>query len=103
MNKHLNKLNLEVTDLETQVGDSPHVRLNMTNPIRFSLVCVLWDSAYMCAVCRWSVPGVTDGSARRLLCPAVQLLPHPRELRAEGDYTLQESNSLIEWADLSVH
>lgn len=26
MNKHLNKLNLEVTELETQVGDSPKGR-----------------------------------------------------------------------------
>lgn len=27
MNKHLNKLNLEVTELETQVGDSPEHRV----------------------------------------------------------------------------
>lgn len=27
MNKHLNKLNLEVTELETQVGDSPVLRV----------------------------------------------------------------------------
>lgn len=27
MNKHLNKLNLEVTELETQVGDSPERRV----------------------------------------------------------------------------
>lgn len=27
MNKHLNKLNLEVTELETQVGDNPECRV----------------------------------------------------------------------------
>lgn len=32
MNKHLNKLNLEVTELETQVGDSPECRVGDKTP-----------------------------------------------------------------------
>ncbi|XP_044918426.1 beta-parvin isoform X5 [Felis catus] len=79
VNKHLNKLNLEVTELETQKVRPPRVRpRNLTEC--FS------------AVRRWGLPGAAHGPPGGLLCPPVQLPPDPRQLRPEGSLPL-----LIVW------
>lgn len=54
---------------------------------------------FVCVVCWWGVLGVTDGAAWRLFCSSVQLLPHPRELRTEGEY----STGTLKWANLSYN
>lgn len=98
VNKHLNKLNLEVTELESQVRDflNKLMEFELTwNDLRYRFfmkyTCV---HPSVCPVCWWRVPDIADGTAGRLLCPSVQLLPHPRELWTEGDFTLQQWNQL---------
>ncbi|XP_051545501.1 parvin, alpha a isoform X2 [Myxocyprinus asiaticus] len=54
VNKHLNKLNLEVAELDTQ-----HIG------IRSKIIC------------RWCVPGPADGTSGRIFCPPLQLLSYP--------------------------
>lgn len=93
VNKHLNKLNLEVTELESQVGhclDSilcwiESNKMYFLHRTVLDVVLVVMQSVYLWPVCWWSVPGSVDGATGRLLCPSVQLLPHPRELWAKGE------------------
>lgn len=65
VNKHLNKLNLDVSELETQVTwfwlTEYHRR---TYPKNWNLNVL----RYFPLVCRWRVPGLTDGTPRRILC-----------------------------------
>lgn len=61
VNKHLNKLNLEVSELETQVT-WPWLDHEL-NISRERCQC-LWSLV----VCWWCVPGLTDGTPRRILC-----------------------------------
>lgn len=66
VNKHLNKLNLEVSELETQVT-WPLLELSWISVVRdvqkLSCQC-LWSPV----VCWWCVPGLTDGTPWRILC-----------------------------------
>lgn len=87
MNKHLNKLNLEVTELESQVRFAIATCFVLCRIFRSSCRLCCW-----CAVCWWGVSGVTDGAAGGLLRPSVQLLPHTRELRTEGEHSLNKWN-----------
>uniref|UniRef100_A0A7N9DAK3 Parvin beta n=1 Tax=Macaca fascicularis TaxID=9541 RepID=A0A7N9DAK3_MACFA len=68
VNKHLNKLNLEVTELETQ--DLP------LQTLQGQLTAV--------HVCRRRVPGSAHGPSGRLFCSSPQLLPDSGKLRSEG-------------------
>lgn len=92
VNKHLNKLNLEVTELETQVWKCQDYCLSWIESHQMCIlhlsvldvVQVVIQSVCLWPVCWRSVPGSADGAAGGLLCPSVQLLPHPGELWAEG-------------------
>lgn len=58
-------------------------------------------SLSVCVVCWRRLLGVADGAAWRLFCPSVQLLPHPRELRTEGE-CVKLWNGPRCWYDCSV-
>ncbi|XP_045219420.1 beta-parvin isoform X2 [Macaca fascicularis] len=78
VNKHLNKLNLEVTELETQ--DLP------LQTLQGQLTAV--------HVCRRRVPGSAHGPSGRLFCSSPQLLPDSGKLRSEDVVNLDLKSTL---------
>lgn len=92
MNKHLNKLNLEVSELDTQVSFGPAHLSKTKDRVIFFQSPINHFSAFQrentfslknataVPVCRWGLSGTAHGTAGRILCASLQLFPHTREL-----------------------
>lgn len=61
---------------------------DLVSRVSLNRVTDLMCSLFVGVVCWRCLLGVADGAAWRLFCPSVQLLPHPRELRTEGEYVI---------------